>query len=157
MRRSRIFVFVSGGLFVAWLCWLGYLAATKTNPVIVSRSQVMASTHFVVATVTIDPQSGQPDRDVTVVDDLRPVGESLKGKKIRVENIRNGRIGGARSFDEKTAYLMPLRATPSGFMLTLQPPSPGQEHIDYQRVQPWVYVWDAPGVQQQFEALVPNR
>jgi hypothetical protein len=156
MRRSRIFLFVSGGLFVTWLCWLGYLAATKTNPVIVSRSQVMASAHFVVATVTIDPQSGQPDREVAVVDDLRPSGESLKGKKIRVENIKNGRIGGGKEFRPDTEYLMPLSPTPSGFILTPQPRSPGQEGIG-EGVRPWAYVWDAPGVREQFEALVPKR
>jgi len=155
MRRSRIFLFVSGGLFVAWLCWLGYLAATKTNPVIVSRSQVIASTHFVLATVTIDPQTGQPDRDVSVVDDLRPSGESLKGKKIRVENIKNGRIGGGKEFRPDIEYLMPLSPTPSGFILTPQPRSPGQEYIG-EGVRPWAYVWDAPGVREQFEALVPK-
>jgi len=156
MRRSRIFLFVSGGLFVAWLCWLGYLAATKTNPVVVSRSQVMASTHFVVATVNIDPQSGQPDRDVSVVDDLRPSGESLKGKKIRVENIKSGRIGGGKQFRPETEYLMPLTPTASGFILTPQPKSPGQQIID-DSIRPWAYVWDAPGVREQFEALVPNQ
>jgi hypothetical protein len=156
MTRSRILMLVSGSLFVGWLCWLGYLAATKTNPVVVSRSQVMASTRFVVATVTIDPQSGQPERDVTVVDDLRPLGDSLKGQKIRVENIKNGRIAGGKGFDGKTQYLLPLSTTPSGFELTPQPRSPGQEVMG-EGVRPWAYVWDAPGVQKQFDALVPKR
>jgi len=156
MRRSRIFLLVSGTLFVGWLCWLGYLAATKTNPVVVSRSQVMASTHFVLATITVDPQTGQPDRDVIVVEDLRPVGESLNGKKIRVENIKNGRVGGGKEFRQNTQYLFPLSTTTSGYVLTPQPRSPGQEII-LESVRPWAYVWDAPGVQEQFEALVPKR
>jgi hypothetical protein len=156
MRRSPIFLIVAATLFVGWLCWLGYLAAIKTNPVVVSRSQIMASTHFVLATVTIDPQSGQPDREVAVVEDLRPLGESLKGKKIRVENIKNGRIGGGKEFREQTQYLLPLTATASGYMLTPQPRSPGQEVIP-ESVRPWVYVWDAPGVQEQFEGLASKR
>jgi len=156
MKRSRILMLVSGTLFVGWLCWLGYLAATKTNPVIVSRSQVMASTHFVVATVAIDPQTGQPEREVTIVDDLRPLGDSLKGQKIRVENIKNGRIAGGQGFDDKTRYLLPLSTTPSGYVLTPQPRSPGQEVMG-EGVRPWAYVWDAPGVQQQFDELVPKR
>jgi hypothetical protein len=156
MSRPRIVMFVSGALFVGWLCWLGYLAATKTNPIVVSRSQVMASTHFVIATVTVDQQSGQPDREVTVVDDLRPLGGSLKGQKIRVENIKSGRIAGGKAFDDKTQYLLPLSTTASGYVLTPQPRSPGQEVMG-EGVRPWAYVWDAPGVQQQFEELVPNR
>lgn len=156
MKRSRIFLLVSGTLFVAWLCSLGYLALTKTNPVVVSRSQVMAASHFVLATVTIDPQTGQPDREVVVVEDLRPVGEPLTGKKIRVENIKKGRIGGGKEFREGKEYLLPLSPTGSGFVLTPQPKSPGQEIID-EGVRPWAYVWDAPGVREQFEALLPKR
>jgi hypothetical protein len=156
MRRSRIFLFVSGALFVGWLCWLGYLAATKTNPVVVSQSQVMASTHFVLATVTVDPQTGQPDREVAVVEDLRPQGDPLTGKKIRVDNIKSGRVGGGKDFREGVEYLLPLTPTASGYLLTPQPKSPGQEMIP-EGVRPWAYVWDAPGVRDQFEALIPKR
>ena len=49
MKPGRLRLLLTLGLFVAWLGWLGYLAATKTNPVVVSRSQVMAATHFVLA------------------------------------------------------------------------------------------------------------
>ena len=76
MTVARARLLVAAALFFGWLCWLGYLAATKTNPVVVSRSQVMASTHFVLATVTIDQQTGQPSREVSVEEDLRPLGSN---------------------------------------------------------------------------------
>jgi hypothetical protein len=148
---------VPTALFVAWLCYLAYLAATQTNPVVVSRSQMMASTHFVVARVQVDPQTGVPNRDVTIVEDLRPAGVALVGE-IKIENIRAGRIGGGKEFREDVAYFLPLTATGNGtYALTVQPRSPGQEAINYDSVRPWAYVWDAPGVKEQFEALVPKR
>ena len=49
MSVARVRLIVAAVLFFGWLCWLGYLAFTKTTPVIVSRSQVMAANRFVVA------------------------------------------------------------------------------------------------------------
>ena len=74
MTPGRIRLLLALGFFVAWLGWLGYLAATKTNPVVVSRSQAMVATHFVLADVTVDPHTGYPNKQVKVVRDLRPVG-----------------------------------------------------------------------------------
>ena len=65
-------------------------------------------------------------------------------------------FSGGKEFRPDTEYLMPLTPTASGFTLTPQPRSPGQQTID-EGVRPWAYVWDAPGVQEQFEALVPKH
>src|SRR5207253_3743429 len=132
------------------------LAATKTNPVVVSRSQVMVATRFVVAEVTINPQ-GFPNKAVTVVEDLRPVGAPLS-RTIQVENIEKGRVAGAKGFREGTRYLLPLSVSSTGgYALTVQPRSPGQEVVDPDRLRPWAYPWDDPEVQRQFNALVPPR
>jgi hypothetical protein len=145
-------------LLVGWLGWLGYLAATKTNAVVVSRSQVMAATHFVLANVALDPETGQPDRQVTVVQDLRPDGQPIAaGATITVQNIKDARIaGGPDGFKDAGPYLLPLTATSEGvYVLTPPPRAPGAEGPG--RARPWAYVWSAPGVQEQLDALVPKR
>jgi hypothetical protein len=93
MSRRWAPLVVTGALFFGWLAFLGYLAATKTNPVIVSRSQAMASTHFVTAEVKVDPATGLPERLVTAVEDLRPHGDPLD-PAIAVLNIKDARIAG---------------------------------------------------------------
>jgi hypothetical protein len=155
MRPARIRLLVAGALLVGWLAWLGYLAATKTNPVVVSRSQVMAATHFVLANVTRDPETGQPGRQVTVVRDLRPGANPIPaGQVITVQNIRDARIaGGKDGFQDPGPYLLPLTTTDGVFVLTPPPWAPGTP----QTLRPWAYVWGAAGVQEQFETLVPNR
>jgi hypothetical protein len=143
-------------LFGGWLGWLAYLAATKTNPVVVSRSQIMAADRFVVAEVTLNSQ-GFPNKTVTVLDDLRPTGPPLSGT-ISVENIEKGRVAGAKEFREGTRYLLPLSVSGTGgYVLTVQPRSPGQEFVDPDKLRPWAYRWDDPEVQRQFNALVPKR
>src|SRR4051794_18571991 len=155
MSVARVRLLVTAIAFVGWLGWLGYLAAGKTNPVVVSHSQVMASSRFVVAEVTLDAQSGLPERRVQVVES--PPGTPL-AETIVVENIRNGRVAGAKEFQEKTKYLLPLTQSSSGgYLLTMQPRSPGQEVIKDDVLRPWAYLWDDPVVRKQFEALVSKR
>jgi len=144
-------------LLLAWLGWLGYLAATKTHPIVVSRSQVMASTHFVLATVGLDPE-GKPNKQVTVVQDLRPLGEPIPaGATITVQNIKDARIaGGPDGFKDPGPYLLPMTAiSPGVFLLTPPPVDPKADGAG--RSRPWAYVWSAAGVQEQFDALVPKR
>ena len=156
MTGPRTRLIVAAALLVGWLSWLAYLAATKTNPVVVSRSQVMAATHFVLANVTRDPETGQPNRQVTVVQDLRPGAQPIPaGATVSVLNIRDARIaGGKGGFEDPGPYLLPLTAANEGvFILTPPPRAPGAS----QPLRPWAYVWGAPGVKEQFEALVVDR
>jgi hypothetical protein len=154
MRRDRVGLIVTAILFVGWLGFLAYLAATKTDPVIVSRSQVMAATHFVLAEVKVDPATGEPERQVTVVRDLRPHGAPIDAV-VTVLNIKHARVAGpAGAFQGKGPYLLPLTRTSEGYLLTPAPRAPGQEGAA--RSRPWAYRWEAPGVQEQFESLVPK-
>jgi hypothetical protein len=157
MTGAKIRLAVAGLLFFGWLVYLGYLVLTKTNPVIVSRSQVMAATHFVLADVTVDPATGHPNRAVTVVRDLRPVGAPLAGTII-VMNIKDARIGGVNDFSAGGPFLLPLTPLASQkdtYELTPPPRSPGTDSLS--RPRPWAYRWDAPGVQRQFDELVRER
>ncbi len=153
MKRPRIRLVVAATIFVAWLGWLAYLAITQANPMVVSRSQIMAATNFVVAEVTVDPETGLPERTVKVVEDLRPGVQPLAGNLL-VVNLREARIPKAKEFKSGVRYLLPLTAAPGGrYELTLQPRSPGQDAIDYQRVRPWAYPWDSDEVRKQFERM----
>ena len=158
MKVTKVRLLVALVLLVGWLCWLGYLAATQTNPVVLSRSQIMASTHFVVADVTVDPATGQPNKNVTVKEDLRPLGMPLSGT-ITVHNIKEARIAGETDANRfgNGPYLLMLTRQPDGdgFELTPPPRAPGDEHP--MRPRPWAYRWNAPGVQDQFNSLVPKK
>jgi hypothetical protein len=163
MSVARARLFVAAVLFFGWLIWLGYLAFTKTTPVIVSHSQMMAANRFVVAKVSIDPATGALNKNVTIEEDLRPVGAPLTGT-IEVKNLEQAEItGGDKRFRDGGRYLLAL--TPDApdsdklFQLTRSPGRvyrpPGANRVELGR--PWAYVWDNDDVRKQFEALVPKR
>jgi hypothetical protein len=150
--RIRFAIFVL--LFSGWIGYLTYLAATKANPVIVSRSQMLAATHFVLVEVELDPETGNPKVRQTVAKDLRPKGAPLAGE-IAIPNIKEARVAGIQGtlFEKKGLYLLPLTEMSDGlFLLTPSPKSPGDESTF--RGKPWAYFWDHPDVQKQFDRLV---
>jgi hypothetical protein len=154
MKPARIRLVIAALLFFGWLGWLGYLAWFKTNPVVVSHSQVMAATNFVVAEVTIDPDTGEPRREVRIAEDLRPAGDRLAGD-VKVANLKDARIAGGGGFQANTKYLLPLTRRGNDFELTPPPRAPGSDAPV--RGRPWAYRWDDPEVRKQFEALVPAK
>ncbi len=158
MRKSRVFLAVTALAFFGWVGWLGYLAFTKAKPVVVSRSQLVASTHFVVARVTLDSE-GWPNPDVQVVTDLRPKGAALTGT-IRVRNLKTARMPGQAyppDWKPDVEYLLALTRGPDDqFELTGQPPAPGEVRDKREQAKPWVYPWSSDDVRQQFGRLAPN-
>jgi hypothetical protein len=156
MKVPKLRLLIAGLFFFGWIGWLTYLAFNKTSPVVISRSQVMVATHFVLADIAIDA-NGQPLPSVTVAEDLRPVkGESLTGKTILVQHLKEARLGGASDFSKPGKYLLPLNKHPDGsYDITSPPSSPGNETLFGAR--PWAYRWEAPGVAEQFNRLVPAQ
>jgi hypothetical protein len=160
MRKSKVFLAVSGLAFFGWLGWLFYLAiVVKPNPVVVSRSQMIAATHFVVANVTVDPTTKWPAPTVQVVQDLRPKGTPLAGP-IRVTNLKEGRMPGQAfppDWKPDEPYLMALtRVSGDVYELTGQPPAPGEVRDRREAAKPWVYPWNLAEVRRQFDRLVPQ-
>jgi hypothetical protein len=155
MKATKVRLLVALVLLLGWLSWLAYLAATKTNPVVVSHSQVMASTHFLLVEVKADPETGVLDKKVNIVEDLRPVGGPLEGK-IVVENIREATIAGEKEgsrFQGEGPYLLTLiRKSDGSFYLP-----PVGLRPDGSKQPQWAYRWNAPGVQKQFNSLVPKQ
>ena len=158
MKKSRAFLVITALAFFGWLGWLGYLAFDKAKPAVVSRSQVLAATHFVVVKITLD-REGWPTPDVQVVQDLRPKAAPLGGK-IRVRNLKTGRMPGQSyppDWKPDVEYLLPLtRVSEDEFELTGQPPAPGEVREKREQAKPWVYPWASDDVRRQFDRLVPK-
>jgi hypothetical protein len=157
MKAARLRLIIASILLFGWLGYLLFLVLFERDPVVISRSQVMASTHFVLADVRLDPATGDANPVVQVKEDLRPLGEALTGKHVRVRNIKEARQHGRpTAFRDQGPYLLALTKLDEGtYELTPPPRSPG--HDSAIRPRPWVYLWDAPGVQDQFNKLVPKR
>lgn len=162
MSVARVRLLVAAVLFAGWLCWLGYLAFAKTTPVIVSHSQAMAASRFVVAEVSLDA-NGALNKNVRVVEELRP-GATPLPDIIEVRNLEQAEVtGGDIRFMDRGRYLLMLSPVPGAgdkaFELT-RPPGriyrvPGSNRVEPGR--PWAYKWDNPDVRRQFDQLVPQR
>lgn len=156
MTVARVRLLVAAVVFVGWLGWLGYLAFTQTNPVVVSRSQVIAADRFIVGEVAIDPATGALNKNVTVVEDLKPNGAPLAGT-IEVRNLEEAEVtGGDNRFHDKGRYLLMLTPLGDGKTFHLTRP-PGRSSRAPGGGRPWAYKWDNPDVRRQFEELVPKR
>jgi len=155
MKVARARLVIAAVLFFGWLGWLGYLALTQTTPVVVSRSQAMEADRFVVGEVTLDPATGALSKQVRVVEDLRPDGTPLNGT-IEVQNLEQAEVtGGENRFHDKGQYLLMLK--PLGGNKFELPRPPGRSSRAAGGGRPWVYKWDNPDVQRQFDELVPKK
>lgn len=152
MNSAKIRVVVAGLCFAAWLGWLGYLAATKASPLVVSPAQMMASTHFVLVEVAIEQETGKPKTTQTVKEELKAKASRIQGE-IAIYNLKEARIAGQREavFHPGTLYLLPLtKMSEDNYELTPPPKSPGNEQLN--RGRPWAYPWN-DSVKKQFEQL----
>jgi len=124
--RQRLRLILAAGLFIAWIGWLTYLAATATRPVVLSHPQFLVSDLDVIAQVTQGAHG--PDREVTVDEVHWPAqeNENLKGKKITVSNLDS--IEERDGWQGPGQYILALRKTGTDTFVVLSPPmSPGFE------------------------------
>jgi hypothetical protein len=109
---------VAAGLFVAWLGYLAYLAATTRKPIVLSRPQFLVADLIVVAEV--DRLDGQP----TVRQVVWPEGDKapdVAGKPIPVKNLAE-----ASGWDKPGEYVLALMSEKDGgYRIAPTPPSPG--------------------------------
>ncbi|HEV3262690.1 MAG TPA: hypothetical protein VG013_37970 [Gemmataceae bacterium] len=120
-RRAKVWLVLSAGLFVAWIGWLAYLAATAKQPVVLSRPQFLVSTLDVIADVR--ETDGKPDAQATVREVHWPAqGErKLVGKTISVKNLSE-----CQGWKGPGPYILPLARDMAGdFEVAAIPPSPG--------------------------------
>jgi hypothetical protein len=127
-KNQRLRLIVAAGLFVAWIGFLAFLAATTTRPVILSRSQFLVSEVDIIAQVNQGPHGPDPQVIVDQVYWPPPENDKLKGKQIVIKNLpmiekHDGWVGAGR-------YILPLRKNNGdSFEVVPLPMSPGFEPL----------------------------
>jgi hypothetical protein len=135
MRAARVRLAVAVALFLAWVGWLGFLAATDARPPVVSDPQLLAAAAEVVAHVEAGPD-GQLPRSVTVKQVLRGNGLAV-GQTIVVANLPDS-AGYAGPGD----YLIPLAPGEAGAYRIPGPArSPGSE-LSKVPLRALIYPWN---------------
>jgi hypothetical protein len=123
---------LAAGLFIAWIGVLALLAATSTQPVVLSRPQFLVSDYDVIAQVSQGPHG--PDREVTIDQVHWPEkeNESLKGKKVTISNLDQ-----CDGLEGPGQYILPLKKADAGHFVVASPAmSPGFEPI---KARPRIY------------------
>jgi hypothetical protein len=109
-------------LFAGWVGYLGYLAATTRNPVVVSRPQLLVSNLDVVAHV--ESVDGEPK--VAIEEVLWPRdadSQKLVGASLDIVNLAD-----SEGWKGAGSYILPLTRGPKDtYRITAIPRSPGYE------------------------------
>ncbi|MFO0848881.1 MAG: hypothetical protein U0871_10050 [Gemmataceae bacterium] len=151
MSFGRLLLAAATAAYLGWLGWLGYavyVARWTDKPPVVSRAQLVAATHLVVADVTAGPD-GLPAPAAAVAEVLRGDGLS-PGASVEVLNLPAAVPPGAGVFPGSGKYLLPLVGDGKTFRVAGLPRSPGYEPASPTR--PAIYRWDA-GTQAQLRSL----
>jgi hypothetical protein len=142
---ARVKLAAAAALFFGWLGWLGLAVWSKGTVQIVSRAQLTAATHLVVAEVSVGPD-GQPLPRIKVTDILRaPDGDRPAGE-LDVEKLPAAGtplpVGGESRTPPAGTYLIPLVRTDAGrYRVAGLPASPGYAATNPDR--PRIYPWTA--------------
>jgi hypothetical protein len=134
IRRSnpqvRRLIFAAG-LFVAWIGFLALLAATATQPVVLSRPQFLVSELDVIGQV--EQGKDGPDPEVTIREiHWRAKGmENLVGKEITIPNLKQ-----CDGWQGPGSYILPLRKDKDTYAVVSPPMSPGFEPM---KARPRIY------------------
>lgn len=119
--------------FLAWLGWLAVAVVEKDKHSVVSRSQLLAATHWVVADIAAGAD-GLP-KTLTVVETLK--GDPLTGTLV-VSNLPSATLPGG-SFTAGR-HLVPLAGDERGYRVADPAPSPGYAQEPAER--PRIYAWN---------------
>jgi len=133
VKRARLYV--SAGLFLAWLTWLFYLVLTTTRPIVLSRPQFLVSTLDVIAHV--DVVNGKPDPRVRIEAVHWPPGRQI-GPSITVNNLDQCPVRTHDGAWRTGSYILPLVEDHGNYRLAEIPASPGY-NPDFADSRPRVY------------------
>ena len=156
MKPAALRLTVAALLFVGWVGYLAFLAATTRNAIVLSRPQFLVSELDVIATHKGD--------DTFVIDEvLYPKDkDALKGKTVLVKNLVQCQTFSAKDGwhaappPEGQAYLLPLVSTglpaaadqPETMNVAPIPASPGYPSAGPPRVYP-----DTPEVRREYGTI----
>jgi hypothetical protein len=116
MKAGRIRLLVATVLMAGWLGYLGYLALGQSNPVVISRSQLLHASHFVKGDVSF--VDNKPVAVIQVRDSFganRVVDPTLEVNNLADVHLPNGKPLTAGT------YFLPLAAVGPGKYRVVSP------------------------------------
>jgi hypothetical protein len=123
MRRSRLQLAVAATLFVGWLSWLVYLAATGTDDVVLSRPQFLVANVHVLA--KLDGKDG-PNTEAIVEEvlywNVRDQAKPRPGEKIKIVNLTECADQG---WTAPGPYILALMTEKGAYRVAPTPRTPG--------------------------------
>ncbi|MFO0863187.1 MAG: hypothetical protein U0744_00755 [Gemmataceae bacterium] len=119
--RGRLLLFTV--LFLAWLGWLGYLVSKTRDTIVLSRPQLLVSSH--VAVLRIEEKEGKPSPEATLVESLKAAQNAELPKSLNVRDLPN--IDATSGWRGPGEYLVPLTVLTEAktIRVTPIPMSPG--------------------------------
>lgn len=124
MFFPRLRFYVASGLFLAWLGWLGYLALTASNPIVLSRAQLLVASAHLIAEVPGTME--HPEGKATIAEiTWAPGKQELKeGNSLTIVGLAE--CGPEQGWRGPGKYILAISKTQQGvYALTLTPHSPG--------------------------------
>jgi hypothetical protein len=138
MKAATARLVLAAALFLGWIGWLAYLAATTTHPVVLARPQFLVAGLDVIAEV--QERDGKPVPVVQVREVLWPRDDRL-GDTLRVTNLPE-----CEGWAGAGSYLLPLVKDGDSYRVPSIPRSPGFEPEKHG--QPRIYP-DTPQTREQ--------
>jgi hypothetical protein len=132
MKRSAWRLAVTAALFVLWISYLAYLAATTTEPIVLERPQFLVADLYVIADVAA--ADSKPLETVTVRKIVWAASWADQNlDKITVKNLpkcgvkKQPKDGSGLTFPGPGEYILALSHPKDSnvFMVTLEPRTPG--------------------------------
>lgn len=131
MKKSPLVLAIAALLFVGWMIFLGTQALRKSNPVVVSRAQLMVSQYEVEVDLESAP-SGSAPQTVKVLSVLYKSDDSPPSGQITVTNL-----GDTQGYAGPGAYLLPLVKHGDKYEVAGYPVDPG--YSPDKRLKPRIY------------------
>ena len=153
IRRSNpqvLRLIVAAGLFIVWIGFLALLAATTTQPVVLSRPQFLASEVDVIGQIQQGKDGPNPEVMIEEVKWPAQGFETLNGKKITIKNMNH-----CDGWEGPGPYILPLRKKidDGTFEVVSAPMSPGFEPM---KLRPRIYR-KTPETLRQLDAIRQSK
>jgi hypothetical protein len=131
MRRSKVRLVLAAVMFLAWIGYLAYLAATTARPVVLSRPQFLEADLYVIAELKNGANPDAPAAEVSV----REVVWSAKGAQANGSLVvKNLPLCGRKfGWDGPGEYILALKRDedPRGsYLVAPVPRSPGYVGVE---------------------------
>jgi hypothetical protein len=125
MHRAKVRLVVASVLFVAWLCWLGYLSVVTANQTVLSRPQLLTADAHVIAELHAGDDES-PSNKVTIKKVLwasKRAKDLAEGSEIKIVDLDFFKA--EQGWKGSGEYILPLSKVNKGFIVTPTPSSPG--------------------------------